>query len=41
MPPELIDSQFRDLEEPQSALVVDAAIPAEQAVATVRSGLGR
>jgi gluconokinase len=41
MPPELIESQFRDLEEPQSALVVDAAMSAEQAVAMVRSGLGR
>ena len=41
MPPELIESQFRDLEEPQSALVVDAAMPAEQAVAMVRSSLGR
>jgi len=41
MPPGLIESQFRDLEEPQSALVVDAAMPAEQAVAMVRSSLGR
>jgi gluconokinase len=41
MPSQLIESQFRDLEEPQSALVVDAAMPAEQAVAMVRSSLGR
>jgi gluconokinase len=37
MPPELIESQFRDLEEPQGALVVDAALPTDQAVAIVRS----
>jgi gluconokinase len=41
MPPELIESQFRDLEEPQGALVVDAALPTDQAVAIVRSRLGR
>jgi gluconate kinase len=41
MPPELIESQFRDLEEPRGALVVDAALPTDQAVAIVRSHLRR
>ncbi|HWL74076.1 MAG TPA: gluconokinase, partial [Burkholderiaceae bacterium] len=41
MPPELIESQFRDLEEPQAALSIDAAYSAEQAVAVIRSKLGR
>jgi gluconokinase len=41
MPSGLIESQFRDLEEPQNALVIDAALPVEQAVAIVRSTLGR
>ena len=41
MPPQLIESQFRDLEEPQEALSVDAACSTEQAVAFIRSKLGR
>ena len=40
MPPELIESQFRDLEEPQAALSVDAKCSAEQAVTFIRSMLG-
>jgi gluconokinase len=41
MPPQLIESQFRDLEEPQAAWVVDAACSTEQAVAVIRSKLGK
>ena len=41
MPPQLIESQFRDLEEPQAALSVDAACSTEQAVAFIRAKLGR
>ena len=37
MPPGLIDSQFRDLEEPRRSIVIDAALPPEQAVAAIRS----
>ncbi len=40
MPPELIASQFRDLEEPQEALTVEAAWPTTHAVAVIRSHLG-
>lgn len=40
MPPQLIESQFRDLEEPQAALIVDAACSTEQAVTFIRSMLG-
>ncbi len=39
MPPQLIESQFLDLEEPQEAMIVDAALPLEQAVAMIRSKL--
>ena len=39
MPPQLIESQFRDLEEPQHGLIVDAALPTQQAVAAIRSAL--
>lgn len=41
MPPQLIESQFGALEEPQNALIVDAALPTEQAVAVIRSALIR
>ena len=41
MPPQLIESQFRDLEEPRAALNVDAACSTAQAVAVIRSKLGR
>ena len=40
MPPALIESQFLDLEEPTEGVVVDAAAPAEQTVAAIRSKLG-
>lgn len=40
MPPALIESQFLDLEEPTECVVVDAAAPAEQTVAAIRSKLG-
>ena len=40
MPSQLIESQFLALEEPQDALMVDAALPLEQAVAMIRSKLG-
>ena len=39
MPSQLIESQFLDLEEPQDAMMVDAALPLEQAVAMIRSQL--
>ncbi len=41
MPQVLIESQFRDLEEPTEGVVVDAAAPAEQTVAAICSKLGR
>jgi carbohydrate kinase (thermoresistant glucokinase family) len=40
MPSALIDSQFRDLEEPQSGLTIPAAWPAEEIVRSIRSQLG-
>ncbi|HVE90271.1 MAG TPA: gluconokinase [Burkholderiaceae bacterium] len=41
MSPALIESQFRDLEEPTEGVPVDAAAPVEQTVAAIRSQLGR
>ncbi|MDQ3447027.1 MAG: gluconokinase [Pseudomonadota bacterium] len=37
MPKLLIESQFFDLEEPTESIIVDAALPAEQIVAAIRS----
>jgi len=39
MPPTLVASQYADLEEPIDALVIDAAMPVEQIVARIISGL--
>ena len=39
MPPRLIESQFLDLEEPNDAIMVDAAWPPEQTVEAIRSQL--
>ncbi len=41
MPPRLIESQFLDLEEPKECIVINAALPPEQAVEAIRSQLGR
>ncbi len=41
MPPQLIESQFLDLEEPEEALIVDAALPLEQAIGVIRAKLAR
>jgi gluconokinase len=41
MPPRLIESQFLDLEEPKECIIIDAAQPPEEAVAAIRSQLGR
>ena len=41
MSPRLIESQFAALEEPNDCVIVDAALPAEQTVAAIRSQLGR
>ena len=41
MPPQLIESQFLDLEEPEEALIIDAALPLEQAVGVIRAKLFR
>jgi gluconokinase len=40
MGPELLQSQFAALEEPLDALVLDAALPPEEIVRQIRSGLG-
>lgn len=40
MPQRLIESQFLDLEEPKEGIIIDAARPAEQTVAAIRSQLG-
>ena len=40
MPESLIESQFRDLEEPAEGVIVDAAGSPEQTVAAIRSKLG-
>lgn len=37
---DLLDSQFAILEEPAGALVIDAALPPEEIVRQIRSGLG-
>ena len=37
MPQALIESQFRDLEEPRDCIVIEGARPPEQAVASIRS----
>lgn len=37
----LIESQFDDLEEPSNGVIVDSALLPEQAVAVIRSQLGR
>ncbi|MEP6609895.1 MAG: gluconokinase [Burkholderiaceae bacterium] len=41
MPQSLIESQFRDLEEPDECIIVDAAKPVQRAVETIRTRLGR
>ena len=41
MSPRLVESQFRDLEEPHEAFVTEAALPPEQAVGEIRSLLGK
>ena len=41
MPPRLIESQFLDLEEPKEGIIIDALWSPEQAVADIRSQLGR
>ena len=41
MPKGLIESQFIALEEPQNSVVVDAAWPATQSVAAIRSALAK
>jgi gluconokinase len=40
MGPQLLESQFAALEEPLDALVLDAALPPEEIVRQIRSGLG-
>ena len=39
MPQGLIESQFRDLEEPTGCMIIDAAAPQGQTVSTIRSQL--
>ena len=39
MNPSLIDSQFATLEEPQTAMTIDASLPSEEIVRQVRRGL--
>ena len=41
MPQGLMESQFRDLEEPQDCVVIDGAWPPEQIVRSVRCQIGR
>lgn len=38
--PDLINSQFEDLEEPKNAIEIDALDPAEHAITTILIGLG-
>ena len=40
MRPELLGSQFADLEEPEGELVVDASLTADAVVARIRAALG-
>jgi gluconokinase len=40
MPPSLVDSQFADLEEPDDALIVDAALDPEKIVDRIAQALG-
>ena len=40
MPPSLVDSQFADLEEPDDALVVDAALEPDTIVGRIAQALG-
>ena len=40
MPQRLVESQFLDLEEPKEGIIIDAALPPEQAVVAIRSQLG-
>lgn len=41
MPQGLIESQFRDLEEPQDCIVIDGGWPPERIIASIRSQIGR
>ena len=41
MPPSLIESQFRDLEEPKESIIIDAAWPPEQIISAIRSQVSR
>ena len=41
MSPQLIDSQFRDLEEPVGAIVVDASISPDHIITVIRDHLGK
>jgi gluconokinase len=41
MPPELLDSQFDALEEPEGALIVDVALPPQDIVQRIRKELGQ
>ena len=40
MPPELLESQFRALEEPQRAIDIPAGLPPDQIVSSIRAQLG-
>lgn len=41
MPPELLDSQFDALEEPEGVLIVDVALPPQDIVQRIREELGQ
>ena len=41
MSPRLIESQFRDLEEPHETFIIEASVPSEKAVGEIRSLLSR
>lgn len=41
MNPDLLDSQFRTLEEPRDGIVVDVALPPDVAVAAIRKQVGK
>jgi gluconate kinase len=40
MNPQLLDSQFETLEEPEGHLTIDASLPADEIVKSIRDQLG-